>query len=257
MAELNKNTFNNHKKFPKWLIPLLIIAVILIICIAVLLIRRNSNEKPSATDTAVKSGNTTAQVNKTDESKTIDPDSDTDNPDSQETPLSEPEESDSSTAEVPKESGAAGTPDASGTDMSGDYMGTLTCPLPPISEGYRVFNANVPNDLLMLYIENIDDANIRFYLTRATEAADLKSYTEEILFPEHIAHYTESGYYEYFDDEYHLYFKYSVLGEHAASQKKVDVFGFDSIYDPNSYNSVINYNGMTGNQFSMGHPISG
>ena len=121
------------------------------------------------------------------------------------------------------------------------------------TEDVEVQSTETKEELLMLYIENIDDANFSFYLTRAVLNDSETQYTEEVIFPEHIAHYNGNGYYEYYDEQYHLYFKYSVLG-HIASHKRVDVFGLDAVYDLNAYDNVIEYDGMTGNQFARGHP---
>ena len=114
--------------------------------------------------------------------------------------------------------------------------------------------------MLMLYLEEIDEGNFKFYITHTTLVEQdgrivEGEVSEEILVPEHIAHYNEDGCYEYWDDKYHLYFKYYDLQK--AAGKRVEVYGLESLYDPNQYDEVVEYNGLTGNTFSMGLPWAG
>ncbi len=143
--------------------------------------------------------------------------------------------------------------------MSGDYMGTIECPLPPPSSSYKCVNLNDNTDNYLVYVEHIDNANFRFYITKAKLIESDEPYyvprevEEEVIFPEHIAHYNGDGYYEYFDDTYHLYFKYYDLGR-VVADKRLEVYGLDSFFDPNLYHNTIEYNGMIGNTFWMGYP---
>ena len=247
-----QNSRNQEKKTVKWVI-LFAVAVVLIVIAVAFFVRGRMGENSDATM------NRTAA--KTEEVKSGD--ADTGETESVQTEGQTDTQADGNTAEEPAQT-APGSADATEAvevqsteqtvDMSGDYLGEIACPQPPVSEGYRLYSTETKEELLMLYIENSDDANFSFYLTRAVLNDSETQYTEEVIFPEHIAHYNGNGYYEYYDEQYHLYFKYSVLG-HTASHKRVDVFGLDAVYDPNAYDNVIEYDGMTGNQFAMGHPV--
>lgn len=153
-------------------------------------------------------------------------------------------------------------------DMSGDYIGDISCPNPPKDSTYTIYNNNDSNNCIVLYVENIDDCNIRFHLSQAT-MTDLMSgsYTEDIIFLEHIAHYTDSGYYEYIGKEYHLYFKYVNLYDlysqenperpEVVADHRVEVYGLEKLFEPTQYCNFTEYNGMSGNSFHMNAPFTG
>lgn len=148
-------------------------------------------------------------------------------------------------------------PETEQTDMSGDYMGDIPCPLPPKDSPYRLFpTVSEDESCILTNVENIDDANIRFSISSAVPTADGTGYTEDILFPEHIAHYNGEGYYEYYDDEHHIYLKFNVMQDSVAGNA-LEVYGTDSFFDPNQYNEPMQYKGISGNLFHMGIPGAG
>lgn len=153
-------------------------------------------------------------------------------------------------------------------DMSGDYIGDISCSNPPKDSTYTIYNNNDSNDCIVLYVENIDDCNIRFHLSRATMTNPASgSYTENVIFLEHIAHYTDSGYYEYIGKEYHLYFKYVNLYDlysqenperpEVVADHRVEVYGLEKLFAPTQYYDNIQYNGISGNSFHMNVPFTG
>lgn len=147
--------------------------------------------------------------------------------------------------------------EAAQTDMSGDYMGDIACPLPPKDSPYRLFpTVSEDESCILVNVENIDDANIRFSISSAVPTDDGTGYTEDILFPEHIAHYNGEGYYEYYDDEHHIYLKFNVMQDSVAGNA-LEVYGTDSFFDPNQYNEPMQYKGISGNLFHMGIPGAG
>lgn len=148
-------------------------------------------------------------------------------------------------------------PETEQTDMSGDYMGDIPCPLPPKDSPYRLFpTVSGDESCILTNVENIDDANIRFSISSAVPTDNGTGYTEDILFPEHIAHYNGEGYYEYYDDEHHIYLKFNVMQDSVAGNA-LEVYGTDSFFDPNQYNEPMQYKGISGNLFHMGIPGAG
>lgn len=148
-------------------------------------------------------------------------------------------------------------PETEQTDMSGDYMGDIPCPLPPKDSPYRLFpTVSGDESCILTNVENIDDANIRFSISSASPTDDGTGYTEEVLFPEHIAHYNGEGYYEYYDEEHHIYLKFNVMQDSVAGNA-LEVYGTDSFFDPNQYNEPMQYKGISGNLFHMGIPGAG
>lgn len=257
------NSEHKHNRQPKWIFAVVFIAAVVIICIATVLINRNSDKSTDGENSTAKTEENEPQSSENEQKEpaaTQDPDNDTEAPDSQQpSAASAQTEPQSGTEAQPQETGTAVTPDASGTDMSGDYMGTIECPLPPPSSSYKCVNLNDNTDNYLVYVEHIDNANFRFYITKAKLIESDEPYyvprevEEEVIFPEHIAHYNGDGYYEYFDDTYHLYFKYYDLGR-VVADKRLEVYGLDSFFDPNLYHNTIEYNGMIGNTFWMGYP---
>lgn len=147
--------------------------------------------------------------------------------------------------------------EAAQTDMSGDYMGDIPCPLPPKDSPYRLFpTVSGDESCILTNVENIDDANIRFSISSASPTDDGTGYTEEVLFPEHIAHYNGEGYYEYYDEEHHIYLKFNIMQDNVAG-RALEVYGTDSFFDPNQYNEPMQYKGISGNLFHMGIPGAG
>ena len=112
-------------------------------------------------------------------------------------------------------------------------------PLPSVSHCKR------DESCILTNVENIDDANIRFSISSASPTDDGTGYTEDILFPEHIAHYNGEGYYEYYDDEHHIYLKFNVMQDSVAGNA-LEVYGTDSFFDPNQYNEPMQYKGISG-----------
>lgn len=148
-------------------------------------------------------------------------------------------------------------PETEQTDMSGDYMGDIPCPLPPKDSPYRLFpTVSGDESCILTNVENIDDANIRFSISSASPTDDGTGYTEEVLFPEHIAHYNGEGYYEYYDEEHHIYLKFNIMQDNVAG-RALEVYGTDSFFDPNQYNEPMQYKGISGNLFHMGIPGAG
>lgn len=154
----------------------------------------------------------------------------------------------------PAENGPAETEQ---TDMSGDYMGDIPCPLPPKDSPYRLYPTVSEDESCMLVnVENIDDANIRFSISSAVPTDDGTGYTEDILFPEHIAHYNGEGYYEYYDEEHHIYLKFNIMQDNVAG-RALEVYGTESFFDPGQHNEPMQYKGISGNLFHMGIPGAG
>lgn len=147
--------------------------------------------------------------------------------------------------------------EAAQTDMSGDYMGDIPCPLPPKDSPYRLYpTVSEDESCILVNVENIDDANIRLSISSAVPTDDGTGYTEDILFPEHIAHYNGEGYYEYYDEEHHIYLKFNIMQDNVAG-RALEVYGTDSFFDPNQYNELMQYKGISGNLFHMGIPGAG
>lgn len=154
----------------------------------------------------------------------------------------------------PAENGPAETEQ---TDMSGDYMGDIPCPLPPKDSPYRLYPTVSEDESCMLVnVENIDDANIRFSISSAVPTDDGTGYTEDILFPEHIAHYNGEGYYEYYDEEHHIYLKFNIMQDNVAG-RALEVYGTESFFDLGQHNEPMQYKGISGNLFHMGIPGAG
>lgn len=171
---------------------------------------------------------------------------------------------DTQTETEPAETGQSETeptetepPETEQTDMSGDYMGDIPCPLPPKDSPYRLFpTVSGDESCILTNVENIDDANIRFSISSASPTDDGTGYTEDILFPEHIAHYNGEGYYEYYDDEHHIYLKFNVMQDSVAGNA-LEVYGTESFFDPGQHNEPMQYKGISGNLFHMGIPGAG
>ena len=153
-------------------------------------------------------------------------------------------------------------------DIDKDYKGDIPCPKPPQSSPYKtsvyVEDYTKPHKIedILIYVENIDDANFKFYFTKAVLTDERLSeevwrVEEEVIFIEHIAHYNGNGFYEYEGDGYHLYFKYYDTGEGIVASHKLEVYGQEGIYSTKEYSRYIQYNGMNGNIFQMGQTGSG
>lgn len=143
-------------------------------------------------------------------------------------------------------------------DMTGDYIGDIPCPNPPIANPYTVYNKDNPFECIVLYVENIDDANIKFHLTKAVQNSSTGEYTEDLIFKEHIAHYNGSAY-EYIGINYHLFFQYSITEREqiVASDHKLSVYGLDKLFEQAKYGETVQHNGMSGVQFSLNAPFAG
>ncbi len=148
---------------------------------------------------------------------------------------------------------------AAQADMSGDYIGNIPCPLPPENSSYTLYKTDNPHEAIVLYVENIDNANFRFYFTKALLLDPVnETKQEDIIFMPHIAHYTSSGYYEYIGRDYHLYFKYIVTPEAAETPYgyTIEVYGLDKLFVPTEYDFSIQYQNMWGNTFRMNVPFT-
>lgn len=152
-------------------------------------------------------------------------------------------------------------------DMSGDYIGTLVCPEPPMDSTYTIYNQGNYNECIVLHLENIDNGNFQFYFTKATFNTSTFDYTENIIFREHIAHYTDSGFYEFIGQEYHLYFKYVNLypiyaegnpeRPEVPADHCVEVYGLQGLFDSTQYAETMYFNDIIGNSFYMNVPFAG
>lgn len=175
-----------------------------------------------------------------------------------------PEETDQAEAADPAETepAAINTEDTPGdssaqVDMSGDYIGDIPCPLPPMDSSYRLFpTTNDDGSCILANVKNVDDANIRFNITSASLAENGSGYTEDVLFPEHIAHYNGDGYYEYFDSEHHIYLKFNISQDNVAG-RVLEVYGTEKFFDPLQHDEPVQYKGLSGNLFHMGFPGAG
>ena len=139
-------------------------------------------------------------------------------------------------------------------EIDKDYRGNISCPLPPVSATYKIEQNDNYCDNIILHIENIDDANFKFYFTKVTLtdeylSENIKKIDEEVIFTEHIAHYNGDGYYEYKGEDYHLYFKYYFVENDMVSGHKLEVYGQDGLYPTEKYCENIQYNGLEGNRF--------
>lgn len=142
-------------------------------------------------------------------------------------------------------------------DMHGDYIGDLVCSSPPHSSIYTVYNHDDYTDCIALYVDNIDNGNFYFHLTRCRLDTETHESSEELYFKEHIAHYNGSGFYEYIGKEYHLYFRYTEGSGMSAAENTVEVFGLNSLVDPYQYGDLTSDLGMTGSIFRMNVPFAG
>lgn len=151
-------------------------------------------------------------------------------------------------------------------DKSGDYVGNIPSPNPPQDSTYRVSNQD-NSDYLVMHVNNLDSANIKFYLTVATLKEGVVSdytpdlYTESIVFREHTAHYNKEGYYEYIGENYHLYLKYDAGANRNVGDHKITVYGLENLVDQNQYQlpeeETLYYNGIRGIKLIMGLPFAG
>ena len=144
-------------------------------------------------------------------------------------------------------------------DMTGDYIGSIPCPAPPLNDcPFTAYDKDNPQECIVIYVENIDDANFKFHLTRAVQDGADGNFSEETIFNEHIAHYNGEGYYEYIGKDYHLYFKYRDEGELYAN-KLLDVYGLGELYNTGQYGNhdEIFYNNISGTTFTMNYPFAG
>lgn len=149
-------------------------------------------------------------------------------------------------------------------DMSGDYMGTIFCAEMPPEGSYTLYETDDPYQCIVLYIEKIDDCNIRFYLSKAHMTdVDTGDTQEDVIFKEHVAHYTEEGYFEYIGQEYHLYFRYVNENREQDEENELpaghtlEVLGLDNLFDISHYGEDCSYNGQTGKQFRYNVPFAG
>lgn len=103
---------------------------------------------------------------------------------------------------------------------------------------------------------------IIFYLMRYTLPVENGQIVEgtfsvEPIFSRSMAHYTGNGMYEFDDGNSHIYIRTSQAQDgNASSYQQLEVYGFDSLYDPNQYENTVSYNGMTGNAFSLSDLLS-
>lgn len=164
--------------------------------------------------------------------------------------------------EIPPENTSKEVPEQPPTkerDMSGDYIGDIPCVLPPDDSTYTVYSEDA-FECLVLYIENIDNANIKFRLTKAILNPSDGSVTEDLMFKEHIAHYNGDGYYEYIGKDYHLFFKYAIddsLANYTPAVRTIDAFGFEGLFTPTEYSNSISDGASLGNRFSLNVPFAG
>lgn len=147
----------------------------------------------------------------------------------------------------------------SSIDMTGDYIGNIPCPQPPENSSYTIYNNDNPYECIAVYIENIDNANFQFHLTKATQDSVTGVKSEELIFNKHIAHYTDSGYYEYIGKNYHLYFRYNITAqaEYSPAGKIIEIYGLENLYSPTQYGEKTEYQNMTGTIFRMNVPFAG
>lgn len=148
---------------------------------------------------------------------------------------------------------------AAQVDMSGDYIGNIASPQLPANGSYTLYRKDNPNEGLVLYVENIDNANFRFYFTKAILIdPPTETIQEDIIFMPHIAHYTSLGYYEYIGSEYHLYFKYYVAPgeEYVPYGCTMEVYGLEKLYNPEEYHFDMQYQNMRGSLFRINRPFT-
>jgi len=147
-------------------------------------------------------------------------------------------------------------------DKSGDYVGNIVNPNPPLADSYRINNEVNADEAMVLYITNLDNANITFRVTKAQQISvepdyHPDTYTESTLVNEHIAHYNGDGYYEYISDGSHLYFKYDEGMAIAAGDYSITIYGLDNLLDTSQYGDGVYDNGMKGTMFFIGLPFAG
>lgn len=150
-------------------------------------------------------------------------------------------------------------------DKSGDYIGDIANPNPPEDDSYRIHNQADSNQCLVLRVTNIDNANIKFYFTIATNKEGTESdnhkdyYSEEIIFKEHIAHYNGDGYYEYIGKDYHIFLKYSSGVERDMGDYTMEVYGLGNLVNQSQYQieEIPSYNGVDGIRLIRGLPFAG
>lgn len=151
-------------------------------------------------------------------------------------------------------------------DKSGDYMGSIAAPIQPLDDTYRIHSGYVSDDhgtALVLHVTNLDNANIKFHLTEAfvtsvyEEDLSVRTFSERVIFKEHIAHYNGEGYYEYIGKDYHLYFKYDVGNDTDYSDYNISAYGFGNVIDQSKYDDTVYYNGISGIQLYRGGPFAG
>lgn len=204
---------------------------------------KEDTEKTLETDTS-------ATLNDSDKTENQTPD-DSSIPDSPEKNENPPESTDS---DSPTESYETTPPTL---DMTGDYIGKIPCPLPPMTSFYTIYNNDNFSECIVLDIKNLDDANFEFSLFKAIRGKNDEPLKKYLLFKKHIAHYNGDGYYEYIGKDYHLYFKYDVTGYHSPAEKIVLVYGLEKLFNPAQYNGITQYKGINGNIFRMNYPFAG
>ncbi len=158
-----------------------------------------------------------------------------------------------------EQAGQETEPQNEAVDMTGDYIGSIPCPAPPIKDySFTAYNKDNSYECIVIYVENIDNANFKFHLTRAVQDDVTGNISEETIFNEHIAHYNGEGYYEYIGTDCHLYFKYRDEGELYAD-KLLDVYGCGGLYNTGQYGwfDEIFYNNISGTTFMMNYPFAG
>jgi len=153
-------------------------------------------------------------------------------------------------------------PNDTDVDKSGDYLGDIASPNPPKDASYRIHNVLTADEAIVVYITNLDNANIKFRVTKAQQNSvesenRTDAYTESTIFNEHIAHYNGDGYYEYIGTAYHLYFEYDEGMAASAGDYSVTIYGLDGVFDSSQYDGGVYDNGMNGTTFIMGLPFAG
>ena len=184
----------------------------------------------------------------------------------EETPAADEKQEENKAEKKNSDEGTEDPADKSGTDgkedVSGDYKGSVTCEDFPPEGSYTVYQDGNPYDCVVVYVEKEGDCNIRFRFAEAvmSENGDIK---ETDLLEEHIAHYTENGYFEYQDETYHLCFCYKNENDGEDPEMQIpanhvlEIYGVKSVYDLTKYGEVLEQNGLEGNLFRYNVPFAG
>lgn len=248
MREFHQNEpGSSERKAAKWVFPAVVIAVALAVGILAFLAGMRFADSRDGSG-----GRVTA---KSEEGKNEE--NEAEGADAEETEA-ETEQTGGNAAETETATSESETQEAETWEIHEDFTGEDFY-IAPVAGGYRCLDmsASEGNKMLMLAVEPQGYEQLIFYLMRYTLPVENGQIAEgtfsvEPIFSRSMAHYTGNGFYEFDDGNSHIYIRTSQSQDgNVSGYQQLEVYGFDSLYDPGQYENPVSYNGMTGNTFFL------